>query len=599
MKMKSNGMRIKAVIAACALVFSLTLSSCTSVMKEAALDTSFAESEAVIPVVSGFMKSASINEKLQAEFLPVAEQMKPVTDGSDGRLHVEYKMTALNDGMFHPKYEISMYLSDESSQMALKSVEISGFDSVAVTDTADIEWLHSAEIAESAFDMQRLGVEIDTAQLGENATERFVTEVFLKVYEGMAGREIDISDVVVGTDDVTKKAYLMSLIDYFPDVDYQYDNSVNIYRASDVLAKTLTNIERDVYGRQSESVTGEEFVSLLKFFHSNMRVHEIEGSEKRWSDLGTVDTDAVLETMEMKDQLFTRRDAAEFLGRFTKTGPKFSMKYGDHNLERIEDAYDSIWSRRAVTHGFMNYYGDSTLFAPNEGLTLVNAISSARCYMNARYNDWAYSVDYQWDGNYTNEDVIISAAKLAEYFGDRADSDREFEVKTVINDRDYNWFYSQKNTGNYSAVNCMPSIATMASHWHDRTSTATVRKMRETSTNSDGWTAYELRFGLSAYNVPYTVEDATMENIINALDNGSIVLAQYSDRPLGISGHCYVIYGYRRFKNSTTFIVNDSDSLTYRAAIFGREMGNGDEIEAKFSMWTISRFVSDVTVIAP
>ena len=98
--------------------------------------------------------------------------------------------------------------------------------------------------------------------------------------------------------------------------------------------------------------------------------------------------------------------------------------------------------------------------------------------------------------------------------------------------------------------------------------------------------------------MPYTVEDAKMENIVNALDNGSIVLAQYSDRPYGISGHCYVIYGYRRFKDSTTFIVNDSDSLTTRAELFGRKMGNGDEVEGSFSMWTISRFVDDVTVIA-
>ena len=58
-----------------------------------------------------------------------------------------------------------------------------------------------------------------------------------------------------------------------------------------------------------------------------------------------------------------------------------------------------------------------------------------------------------------------------------------------------------------------------------------------------------------------------------------------------------MIYGYRQFKDSTTFIVNDSDSLTQRAELFGRKAGNGDEIEARFSMWTISRFVDDVTVI--
>ena len=598
MEMKLNGMRVKAVIAACAMLLSLTLTSCTLPLREAAIETSFAGSDAAVPVVSGFINSASINNKLQSEFLPAAEQMKRITDDTDGRLHVEYRMFDIDGGLFNPIHRITMYLSDESNSIELKTVEISGFDTVKASGTADFAWLHSAEIAESAFDFMRLGIEFDKSVLSENSNEQYAVEIFLKMYEGLAGKEIDVSDVVIESDDTSKKAYLMGLIDYYDDTLYHYDGIANIYNVLNIAAKTLTNVERDVYGRQSETVTGEEFASLLRLMHSMSRVHPVEGSNKNWSDLAKVDTDAILETMEMTGKAFTRRDAAEFVGRITKTGPKYNLKYSDRNLERIEDAYDSIWVRRAVTHGFMNYYGDSTLFAPGEGLTLVNAISSAKCYVNTRYNDWISSVEYAWDGNYTNEDVIISAAKLAEYFSDRPDSDKEFEVKTVINDRDYNWFYSQKNTGEYSAVNCMPSIATMASHWYDRNSTATVKKMRATSTYSDGWTAYELRCGLTAYNVPYTVEDAKMENIVNALDNGSIVLAQYSDRPYGISGHCYVIYGYRRFKDSTTFIVNDSDSLTTRAELFGRKMGNGDEVEGSFSMWTISRFVDDVTVIA-
>ena len=72
---------------------------------------------------------------------------------------------------------------------------------------------------------------------------------------------------------------------------------------------------------------------------------------------------------------------------------------------------------------------------------------------------------------------------------------------------------------------------------------------------------------------------------------------KYSDRPYEMTGHCYVIYGYRRFKDSTTFIINDSDSLSTRAEIFGRQAGNGDELEANFSLWSIQRFVSDVTVV--
>ena len=595
--MKKVSIRVKAVLFAAAFAVSLSLSSCTSLMKEASLSTATVENEVVLPVVSGFMKSDSINQKLREQFLPVANQVAQITDASDGKIHVEYILNEKKGSIFSSRYAVTMFLSDDRDSIELKTVSISGFDTVKPLDEGDCAWLDSTDIAEGALLMSRLGITFDPSTLGENSTEQNAMEIFISLYESFIGKETDVSGVVVECDPLVKKGYLLEYMDYYGSSDYTFDENAYLYRLSVLASKTLANIERDAYGRQSDTVTGEEFSHIFRTLYDAMRVHEVDNSQYRWSDLGTVDTDEILRTMEMTDTPFTRRDAAEFLGRITKDGVHYSNKYSDRNLDRVEDAYDSIWVRRAVTHGFMNYYGDSTLFAPSEELTLVNAISSAQCYLTTRYNDWSYSVNYERDGLCTNGDIIISAAKIAGFFDDRTDTDTDFEIKTVINDRDYNWFFSQKNTGEYSSINCMPSIATMASHWYNENSDATVEKMRKTSDYDDGWTSYELRCGLSAYNVPFTVEDATLENITKAIDEGGIVLAQYSDRPYGISGHCYVIYGYRQFRNSTTFIVNDSDSLTQRAELFGRNDGNGDEIEARFSMWTISRFVDDVTVV--
>lgn len=597
--MKSNRVRITAMLALTALLISFSLSSCTAFMKEASLETIVCEDSETIPFVKGFMKDSSINKKLKDEFLPAASQIKQITDASEDGLHVEYKLTKQKEGLFGSEYRVTMYLSDGRDSIELKSAVISGMSGVKPDGAEDLDWLDSVELAESAIVMKRLGIDFDKTTLNELSTERNAVEYFLKLYEGIAGREIDISDVKTEGDPVTQKAMLLELLYYYGDPEYTYSDNVYIYNVVSMAAKTLTAIERDVFGRQSDTVTGEELTGILNALFNSMRVHQPENSEHIWSELGNVNADSILGDMEITDSPFTRRDAAEFFERITIEGPKFSMKYGDKNLERVDDALDSIWVRRAVTHGFMNYYGDSTVFAPHEELTLVNAIVSAQCYLNTRYNDWAYSENYTWDGYYTNEDIIVSAAEIAKFFDDRTEEDRQFKVKTVINDRDYDWFFSQKNTGECSDVNCMPSIATMASHWYDENSDATVEKMRKTGDSVNGWYDYELRFGLSSYNVPYTVEDATLENIINALDNGQIVLAQYSDRPIGTSGHCYVIYGYRQFKDSTTFIVNDSDSLSSRAGLFGRKPGNGDEIEARFSMWSISRFVYDVTVISP
>ena len=585
------------VLLAAVFVLTVTLTSCTMLMKEASLSTSNVEGNAVVPVVAGFLRNDAINDRLKEAFLTEAAQLAPVIEESEGRLRVEYRLTREKEGLFGARYAVTMYLADDRDAIELKTVNISGLDTVKPLGHPDTSWLDSLDVAEGALLMNRLGMDVDPASLGDTVGEREAIEVFIRLYEDFLGGETDISGVQVETDDLTRKAYLLEYTDYYGSGDYSFDENLYLYRLSMLTAKAIANIERDVYGRQSETVTGEEFVRLLRTLHAAMPVHEVEGSEHRWSALCDVDTDEILRTMALTDSPFTRRDAAELLGRITKDGVHYKMKYNDRNLERVEDSFDSIWVRRAVTHGFMNYYGESSLFAPSEELTLVNAINSAQCYLNTRYNDWSFAVNYAWDNYLTRRDVMVSAVRVADYFRDRTDADRQFETKTVVNDRDYDWFFSQKDTGKYSAVNCMPSIATMASHWYDADSKATVQKMRRTSDNGDGWTAYELRCGLSAYKVPYTVEDATLESITAAIDAGGIVLAQYSDRPYGVSGHCYVIYGYRKYRDSYTFIVNDSDSLTHRAELFGRKAGNGDEIEARFAMWTISRFVDDVTVV--
>ena len=596
--MKRNSWKFIALLLAGAMTVSLMLTSCTAFMKEPALET-VSTGGAPLPSVSGFMKNDSINAKLAEEFSSVAGRMQQLADDSDGRLRVEYSLDQTGSGLFGGKYRVTMTLTDGNESIQLKSGEISGMDKVESSGD-DGEWLASADLAEAVLYMKRLGVEIASDTLDVKSTEKNAVDVFLRLYENVTRREPDISLVKVGNDDFLKKSFLLGYIDYYGSDEYYFSETANVYRVAELAAKAMTVIERDAFGRQSETVTGSEFIAILKTLHTAMRVHEQEQAKGLWSDLGTFISQDVLDKMELTGDPFDRRDAAELLGRITKNGPKYSMKYGDRNLERVVDATDSIWVRRAITHGFMNYYGDSNIFAPWEGLTVVSAIPNAKTYLCTRYNDWAYSGDYAWDGDLTNGDVYISALKIADYFSGRPEEERNFNVHTVINDRDYNWFFSQRNTGEFSSINCMPTIATMASHWYNQASTVTPEEMRKRGGGTDAWTAYELRYALAASDVPYLVEDATLENIYKALDEGKIILAQYSDRKTGydgVPGHCYVIYGYRRFRNSGTLIVNDSDSLSYRAQIFGREQGNGDEIDASFSIWSISRFVDDVSVI--
>lgn len=584
---------LAAVVAAAAV----SLSACTVPWQKASVKT-VTVSGLSLPEVSGFFGNDDINDALADCFAPYAQQMQNVTDASDGKLSVVYTMKlAAGSSDANAKYRMSMNLTDGKENLEVASAVVSGWNTVALNDGQDLSWLSSADVAETALVLRHVGMDIDFAGLQGSADERFTVETFVKLYEAFAGKELDVSDITVGEDDALyKKALKLGIITAYGGGEYEFDTSSYVYQVENGAEAVMRAVERDVYGRQSETVTGQEWADIIHTFYMTISPQEAEDSPYLWSAMGEVDVDAILEDTGMKDQPLTRRDGAELVVRMMQKGPKYSMKYRDNGLNFIDDS-DNIWVRRAVTHGFMNYYGDSVLFAPDEGLTVTNAIANARTYVMTRFNDWSYAVNYVWDGNYSQSDVVLAAGRVARYFDSRSEEDKKFEVKTVINDRDYDWFFSQKNTGDYSGVNCMPSIATMASHWYDQNSTATVKKMRATSGSTEGWTAYELRDGLDAYKVPYQVENHDLASITKALDEGKIILAQYSDRPYEMTGHCYVIYGYRQFKNSTTFIINDSDSLSYRAEIFGRQAGNGDELEANFSLWSIQRFVSDVTVV--
>ena len=599
--MRAKRYTIKIWLAIGIVALLLGLSSCSKEEAGVSLYVVKTSTGAGVPAVAGLSNDDEINEQLQELFSPYADRALATIEASDNRLKVVYDLSLSEDsGVFDKKYDIEMNISNGRNALNIATVQLSGADDLKLRTLDSLEWLDSADLTESAIILNHVGIPLDFTDLEEKVGEEYAVQTFIQLYEAFAGEALDVSDITVGDSggDTLKKALKLNLITAYGNYNYEYAPEAYLYNVVNMADVIINDIERDVYGRQSEAVTGREFAAMLRAVYNTCRVHEREDSDYSWALLGTVDFDKTLEAMELEEtHPFSRRDGAELVGRITNAGPNFSRKFSDDNLYTVDDA-DSIWVRRAVTYGFMGYYGASSLFAPDEDLTVTDAVENAKTYMICRYYDWCFATNYEWDGAYTKADLLTAAGKAAEYFADRSEADKvSFEVKTVINDRDYGWFFSQKNTGALSSVNCMPSIAAMAAHWYDENSTVTVQDMRNTSNTNDGWRVDELRHALDVYQVPYTSDIATIEEFVKVLDEGKIILAQYSDRPYGMTGHCYVVYGYKKFNDSVTFIINDADSLIYRSEIFGRPNGNGDEVEGKFSMWSICRFQPIVTVI--
>ena len=101
-----------------------------------------------------------------------------------------------------------------------------------------------------------------------------------------------------------------------------------------------------------------------------------------------------------------------------------------------------------------------------------------------------------------------------------------FFDKYQLNSRNYNWYYSQHDTGLYSDVNCGPSVAAMALKWYDKNIPKTVEQVREEIETTTGMTVYELKNYLMENNLK--INDFFLKNkerLFNELNKGNIIIA--------------------------------------------------------------------------
>ena len=151
------------------------------------------------------------------------------------------------------------------------------------------------------------------------------------------------------------------------------------------------------------------------------------------------------------------------------------------------------------------------------------------------------------------------------------------EKEYYHNDKDYNWYIDQANTGPASGNNCGPSSVTMAAKWYDKNFNKTAEDARNMYPNDNGWWyTNNIIDYLNHYSIPNSTlrfNDYTqLENIVK---DGNIVILcistaylnlnsnskQRVDRFYGYAGgHFFVVKGVRKVDNETYFEVYDPNN---------------------------------------
>lgn len=153
----------------------------------------------------------------------------------------------------------------------------------------------------------------------------------------------------------------------------------------------------------------------------------------------------------------------------------------------------------------------------------------------------------------------------------------KYETEKVSNNRDYEWYIDQAETGKYNYENCGPTSATMAIKWSDQSFQKTAEDARNTYRSNGGWwSTLDIVNYLDKYKVKnYISSDIEESSMKDEIKNGNILLLcidsnyiTYNNDPnvhVGRyyaygGGHFIIVKGYRVVDGKTYFEVYDPNS---------------------------------------
>ena len=196
----------------------------------------------------------------------------------------------------------------------------------------------------------------------------------------------------------------------------------------------------------------------------------------------------------------------------------------------------------------------------------------------------------------TYQQMVHSVAQLSALYENRPVP--QLETSEQINDRPYDWYYTQNDTGTYSDINCMPTATAMALKWKDPDFAESVESLRNAFPKlTGGWTIYPVEKTLERHGVSYMQRQVSMQNMIEDLKAGKILFCQCNDYDVRESGHCFVIYGYKTIGDSTWFLLHDPAAIGDDA--YGKEKNRAKWMEAKYCTWIVDRFSMYYLAIEP
>ena len=533
---------------------------------------------APVPVIT-HSPSAEENSALLAEFYaPVAQLVTTANEGRD-IFSLEHKLTE-RDGSY---YLSSAILCAPGGSVTLPEIYIPYFGEAVMPEYSIPDILTDPELTAAWLELTANGLLVATEDSAGLLSYAELTEMYVNYYLDVSGLDIDLSRFAdtVDYDTTLRQAMVLGLCEY-PGV-YGNEHAMD-YDLLDLSAGLLSAVYSDVCGIGSAGFTEAQLLECVRLF-LELDAHSDEEWESSRSLLVRL-CDERLAQCAADATLLTRGEAARvFIEIYEMMYGKVTL--GTHARSWLEDTEDESCIK-ASWLGIMGDFPSVFLFAPDYTPGIYQLPEFASSFVNAcRSQSLSLS-----DGDYTSTEVSRRDALVALSAIDIAMRTAGVcsEAPTVVvNDRDYEWYYTQHGTGKYSSLNCMPTIAMMATKWYDEATTVTIEEMRGRylPEYTGGWFSWQVVECLEENGVPNNTAELT-EDKLAYLDDGCIILTQMTEAADDASGHCFVIYGYWKRGDTIKYYVHDSDVYD-GIDDYGRRPGYAMTLDGRYCDWIIDR----------
>lgn len=538
---------------------------------------------ASVPAIEGTLSAEEVSAQLETFYSPIIESIDTANKTED-LFSLEHELVAVDSS----NYLHSRIVCSVGGDIDLPRVYIPYAGETQLPEWSVPEQMTDPQDVAAWMELTANDIGIDIARCDEKLTMTALLEMYIGYYRAISGVEMDTSRFAdsVNYDYLLKEAMVLGLC------GDEYTYASETVCMGDILNATcelLSAMYSDACGSGSVGFTRTDLLEDLRTFLAAGVMRDSEWN-KDSSLLVKLINDKLKDAASSGVSELSRIEIASILVELGELMYGRIEDYGGYG-DFISDTQDPN-AVKALYEGYM-----STMLT---GGQFCGGYAPGRCDLPELLNSFilgcAYNADMNvWEGSVTYWDALraLSAVDICV----RREGLSDTEYIEVNNSRDYDWYYTQHGTGWYSSVNCMPTITMMATKWYDEDTDVTINEMRQRylPDYSGGWYTWQVAECLTENGVPNEMVEVE-EDLLPYLDEGKIILSQMSEAADDESGHCFVIYGYRRRGDTIKFLVHDPDVYDGIDS-YGQRPGKAMVLDSRYCRWIIDRIAFAYVVV--